>query len=339
MKHSLSGRVRGPQRQRWVHLVLLCAAVALSSFAAHSEAASPRIGFLSPSSAQGSEFGLEGFRQGLREHGYVDGTNVLIEPRFANDRFDRLPQLARELLGLPVEVPVAYVTQASIAAKQATATVPIVIVGVSDPVASGLVASLSRPGANITGTSAPFSESAGKGLQLLREALPGLRRVAVLRNPANTVFQAQMLDGTMAAARSLGIELEVFDARDGASIDSAFEAMARQRLAALNVLPDPLFAAHWTRIATLAARLRLPSVTVSSRYAEAGGFMTYGPSLADAARIAGGYVARILKGAKPGDLPVEQSTKFELVINLRTANQLGISVPQTLRLRADRLIE
>lgn len=318
---------------------LLLAVVVLCSVHAQSYAASPRIGFLAPSTPEGSAFVLASLRQGLREHGYVDGTNVAIEPRFAYDRFDRLPELARELIDLPVNVLVTFVTQASIAAKDNTRTIPIVMVGVSDPVASGLVSSLSRPGGNVTGTSGAFTGLAGKCLQLLQEVNPGVSRIAILWNPANRVFQAQMLEETTVSARQLGIELQLFEARDAKSIETAFEAISKRRLRAVSVLPDPVFAANWERIAALATTSRLPSVTVSSAYAEAGGLMTYGPSLADSARAAAGYVAKILDGAKPAELPVERPTKFELVINLKTAKQIGITVPQPLRLRADRLIE
>ncbi len=319
--------------------VLLLALVVLCAAHAQVEAANPRIGFLSPGTPEGTAYVLDGLRQGLREHGFVDGINVTIESRFAYGWFDRLPALVRELVDLPVDVLATFVTQASLAAKQNTRTIPIVMVAVSDPVASGLVTSLSRPGGNVTGTSASFSESAGKGLQFLKEAIPGLRRVAVVWNPANTVFQKQMLDETKVAARSLGIELQLFEARDAESIENALAAIAKERVSAVDVLPDPVFAANWARIAALTTGMRLPSVTVSSGYAEAGGLLTYGPSIADMARIAGGYVARILKGANPAQLPVELPTKFELVINARTAKQIGIVIPQSLRLRADRLIE
>lgn len=304
-----------------------------------SHAAPARIGFLSPTTREATAFVLEGLRRGLREHGLVEGAQLTLEVRYADDRFDRLPALARELAGLPVDVLVSFVTQASLAAQRSTRTVPIVMVGVSDPVASGLVASLSRPGGNVTGTSAPFAESAGKGLQLLKEAIPSLQRVAVLRNPANTVFAQQMLDETRAAAQALGLELLLFEAHDAASIDAAFAAIARQRVSALDVLPDPVLSAHWARIATAALRLKLPSITVSSAYAEAGGLMTYGPSLPEMARIAGGYVARILRGARPAELPVELPTKFELVINRKTARALGLTLPQALLLRAERVID
>jgi putative ABC transport system substrate-binding protein len=282
---------------------------------------------------------LAGLRQGLREHGYIDGINITIETRFADNRFDRLPDLARELIGLPVDVLVTFVTQASIAAKEKTQTIPIVMVGVGDPVASGLVASLSRPGANVTGTSGAFSESAGKRLQLLKEAIPGLQRVAVLWNPANSIFQTQILEETKAAARPLGIELQLFEAHDAETIEKAFTAMSKQRVSAVDVLPDPMFATNWARIAALATRTRLPSVTMSSAYAEAGGLMTYGASIPELARGAGGYVAKILNGAKPTELPVVRPTKWELVINTVAAKQIGLTVPPSLRLRADRLIE
>lgn len=324
---------------RYTLSVLIALFIAIGTVGAQSVPTHPRIGFLAPSSPEGSAFVLEGLRQGLRDHGYAEGTHVTIEPRFANDRFDRLPALARELVDAKVDVLVTFVTQASIAAKQATSTIPIVMLGVSDPVASGLVASLSRPGGNITGASGAFTGLAGKCVQLLREMIPGARRLAVLWNPDNRVFQAQMLDETRASARELGVELLLFEARDAHSIEAALAAMSKQRIPALIVLPDPVFAANWARIAVLATRARMPSVTVSNAYANAGGLMTYGPNLADTARAAAAYVAKILRGAKPAELPIEQPTKFELVINLRTAKQIGLAVPQPLRLRADRLIE
>jgi len=282
---------------------------------------------------------LEGLREGLREHGYADGSNVTIETRYANGQFDALPELARELIGLPVDVLVAFVTQASIAAKDNTKKIPIVMVGVSDPVASGLVSSLSRPGGNVTGTSGMFSESSGKRLELLAEAIPGARRVAVLWNPANRVFQMQLIQETEAAARPLGIQLRMFEARDAESIEKAFATIAKERFSGLNVLPDPTLASHSARIAALAAKAGLPSMSGNSVYAEAGGLMTYGPSFRELARSAAGYVAKILKGAKPAELPVERPTKFELVINMKTAKQLGITVPRALQRRADRMIE
>lgn len=335
--HSIPGsRNRLIARHRFRALLF---AVVVSCFIhTPAAAATPRIGFLSPSTPDGSEFILANLRQGLREHGLADGSGVTIEARYANDRFDRLPALARELVELPIDVLVTFVTQASIAAKQATERIPIVMIGVSDPVASGLVASLSHPGGNVTGTSGAFTGMTGKGIQLLREAVPGLRRAALLWNPGNRVFQAQMLEEAQASARRLGIALQLFEATGPESIETAFAAISKQRLPVI-VLPDPVLAGSWERIAALAAQSRLPSVTVSVAYAEAGGLMSYGPSLSGLARNTAGYVAKILKGAKPGELPIERPTKFELVINLATARQIGMTLPQSLRLRADRLIE
>jgi putative ABC transport system substrate-binding protein len=240
---------------------------------------------------------------------------------------------------LRVNVLVTQVTQASIAAKDNTKTIPIVMSGVSDPVASGLVASLSRPGGNVTGTSAMGSETSAKWMELLKEAVPGARRVAVLWNPANRVFHLQLLRETEAAARLLGLQLRLFEARDLESIEKALATISKERFSGLNVLPDPTLVAHHPRIAALAEMARLPSVSGSFGYADAGGLMAYGPSYPELARAAGGYVAKILKGAKPAELPVEQPTTFELVINLKTAKQLGVTIPRSLQLRAARIIQ
>lgn len=304
-----------------------------------SHAAGPRIGFLSPGTKESSKPVLDGLRQGLREQGYVEGNNITIEYRYANFQFDRLPELARELIALPVDVLVANVTQASVAARDNTTTIPIVMVGTSDPVASGLVTSLSSPGGNVTGTSGMFSEAAGKRLQLLKEAAPGVRRVAVLWNPSNRLFQSQLLRETDIAAKALGIELRLFEASDVASIERAFTAIATERASGLNVLPDPTLGSYAPRIAAFAQRMRLPSVGGGEGYAHAGFLIGYGPSLYDLARESASYVVKILKGAKPAELPVQQPTRFELVVNLKTARQIGVSVPQSLRARADRLIE
>ena len=324
---------------RFVLCLLLPAFVVVCSAHAQSDAANPRVGLLSPTTPEGTAYVIAGLREGLRKLGYVDGTNVRIVPRFAHDRFERLPDLARELVDMRVDVLVTYVTQASIAAKQSTATIPIVMLGVSDPVASGLVSSLSRPDANVTGTSGSFTGMAGKGLQLLKEAIPGLTRVAVLWNPANRVFQGQMLEEIQSSARQLGVELKLLEAGDPQTIDGAFAGISKHRVQAVSVLPDPVFGANWRRIAALANKARLPSVTVSSSFAEAGGLMAYGPSLPALAHDTAAYVAKILKGAKPAELPVERPAKFELVINLKTAQQIGLTVARPLRLRADRLIE
>lgn len=324
---------------RFASSVMLLAVIVLGSVPPELNAAGPRIGVLSPGTPESTARMLAGLHQGLREQGYVEGTNIAIEFRFANGQFDRLPALARELVSLPVDVLVTYVTEASIAAKNNSRTIPIVMVGVSDPINSGLISSYSRPGGNVTGTSGMFSEAAGKRLELLNEVVPGLRRIAVLWNPANRAFQLQMIQETEAAARLLGIELHMFEARDLASIEAVFAIISKGGISAVNVLPDPTLSAHGARIAALAAKARLPSVSGTSPYAEAGGLMTYGPSVPEMARSAGGYVAKILKGAKPADLPVERPSKFELVINRRTATQIGVTLPQALQLRADRVIE
>ncbi len=296
----------------------------------------PRIGYLTPISLPARE---ELFRQELRRLGYTEGQNLVIEYRSANGSFARLPDLAAELVGLEVDVIVAVVTQAALAAKKATGTVPIVMVGVSDPVGSGLVASLARPGGNVTGTSAVAADVVGKQLELLQEMLPKVSRVSALWNPANPVFQKRQLGEARAAASKLRIQLQLVEARTGADLDRAFAAIAKQRVDALAVLGDPVFTSHAGRIADLAARHRLPTVGGSAEQADAGILMTYGPSYSEAHQRAVVFVDRILKGASPADLPVEQSTKFELVVNTRAARGLGLTIPQSLVVRADRVLE
>lgn len=325
--------------RRLAHHLLLLALIALSSATAPADAAGPRIGFLSPATPEGSALMLEGLLEGLREHGYVEGVNIAVESRYANNRFDRLPNLARELIGLPVDVLVTFVTQATIAARDNTNTIPIVMIGVSDPVASGLVSSLSRPGANVTGTSGMSSDVAAKQLQLLNEAITGVGRIAVLWNPSNRVFQMQLIQETETAARRLGVELQMFEARDSQSIDRAFVAISKEHVSGLNVLIDPTLIAQGAQIAALAAKARLPSISGISAFADAGGLMGYGPSFPELARGAASYIAKILNGARPAELPVERPTKFEFVINMQTAKQIGLVVPASLRLRADRTID
>ena len=295
-----------------------------------------RIGLLSPTSQSPS---IEAIREGLRTLGYVEGQNLVIEYRSAEGRFDRLPDFAVELVRLHVDVIVAVVTQASLAAKNATSTIPIVMMAVGDPVGAGLVASLARPGGNVTGTSGMAVEVASKLLELLQQVAARIHRVSVLWNPANEVFHGQMVKATEAAARSMGIQLQMLAARDVKEIDRAFAAMTKGRAEALVVLPDPVFVAQHSRIAVFAARNRLPSVSGSSGYAEEGGLITYGPDFFELGRRTAAYVDRILKGAKPGDLPIEQATKFELAINLKTAKALGLTIPPSLLQRADQVIE
>ncbi len=306
-----------------------------------------RIGFLSPSSPSDpervaspfGERGLAAFRQGLRDLGYVEGQNITIEPRWAEGRFERLPDLAAELVRLKVDVIVSVVTQASLAAKNATRTIPIVMVAAGDPLGSGLVANLARPGGNVTGPSSMYADLAGKQLELLMKTAPKVSRVAVLWNPANAVWQAQMLRETEHAARALGLQRQLLEARGPDELEEAFVAMTREHASALLVQVDVIFALHARRIADLAAKHRVPAMYGAREHVEAGGLMSYAPNVLDLFRRAATYVDKILKGAQPGDLPVEQPTKFELVINRKTAKALGLTIPQSLLQRADQVIE
>ena len=279
------------------------------------------------------------FIEGLRELGWVEGQNVTIEPRFSEGKMERLPDLAAELVRLKVDVIVAAGSQPPVAAKQATGTIPIVITNMGDPVGTGLVSSLARPGGNVTGLSLLTPELIGKQLELLKEIVPGLSRVAVLRNPTSPIHPLSLREAEV-AARSLGVQLQVLDARGPDEFEMAFGAMSRERAGALNVLGDGMFFLHRTRIAVLAAKHRLPAIFAQRQHADAGGLMAHGSSLRDNFRRAATYVDKILKGAKPADLPVEQPTKFELVINLKTATALGLTIPPSLLLlRADELIQ
>ena len=298
----------------------------------------PRIGVLwlySPTIA--SPF-AEAFRQGLRGLGYVEGQNIALEERWAEGRFDRLPSLAAELVRLKVDILVTASTPAAQAGQQATKSIPIVLTNVSDPVESGLVSSLARPGGNVTGLSLMHPELAGKRLELLKEVIPKLSRVAVLSNPANPIMPP-LLRETEAAARALGVQLQVVEVRDPSDFDSAFSAMTRERAGALVVLPDAIFQNERTRIAGLAAKARLPAMYAWREAVDAGGLMAYGANVPDIFRRAATYVDKILKGAKPADLPVEQPTKFEFIINLKAANQIGLTIPPNVLVRADRVIK
>jgi putative tryptophan/tyrosine transport system substrate-binding protein len=317
-------------------------AAAAGSFAAHAQQAGklPLIGYLSPGSAAvGPLARHDAFQEGLRDLGYIDGKNIAIAYRFAEGKFDRLAELAAELVELKVDVIVSVVTQASLAAKNATSKIPIVMVSVGDPVASGLVANLARPGANVTGTAGMTAEIIGKSLQLLKESIPNLSRVAVLWNPSNVVFQGQIIRKTEDAARKLALELQTFGVRGPDEFDAAFTAMSDGRADALLVLPDPVLAFHQIRIADLAKQHRLPSMFGLRDHAAAGGLLAYGPDYAQIYRRAAAYVDKILKGIRPADLPVEQPTKFELVVNLRTAKELGLTIPPSILAVADEVIE
>jgi putative ABC transport system substrate-binding protein len=299
----------------------------------------PRIGYLAAGSPSGGPHLLEAFRKGLRELGWVEGQNIVIDYRFAEGRFDRLPDLAAELVRLKVDIIVAGPTPPAAAAKKATETIPIVMIGVGDPVGQGLIASLARPGGNVTGLSYSVGlEIFGKGLELLKETVPKVRRVAILSNPANPSHPLAIREVNV-AARSLGVQLQLLEARGPNEFDGAFAAMAKERVGALLVVTDPMLVLHRTRLADLAARSRLPAAYGTRESVEAGGLMSYGPSLSDLWRRAATYVDKILKGAKPADLPVEQPTKFELVINVKAAKALGLTIPQSMFIRADEVIE
>ena len=302
----------------------------------------PRIGFLvnnASTHSPGVARIWDGIWQGLREHGWVEGHNIVVESRFSEGRFERFPGFAAELVRLKVDLIVASTPPAIRAAKDATTTIPIVMVGLADPVGLGFVASLARPGGNITGLTATASPVIyGKHLELLKETVPKVSRVAVLRNPTNPDAE-QMSREVGGAARALGVQLQVLDVRAPNELDSAFARMTRDRAGALLIMGDTMFTLHREQIAVLATKNRLPAISGPREFAEAGGLMAYGRSLPYDFRRAATYVDKILKGAKPADIPVEQPTKFELVINMKTAKSLGLKIPQSVLIRADQLIQ
>ena len=280
----------------------------------------------------------EAFRQGLREHGYVEGHNVIFEYRSVQGRADRLPSLAAELVRLKVDVIVTESNVATLAAKQATQTIPVVMAIAGDPVTAGVVGSLARPGGNVTGLTLMNRELSGKRLQLLKEVAPKIAVVAVIWNPTDPPA-ADALRETEAAAQSWGLKIHAIEARSPAELDAAFKAVVDARPDAFFTLPGGMFQDNKTRIFDFARKNRLPGVFSNREYAEAGGLMSYGPSFAALFRRAAGYVDKILKGAKPADLPIEQPTTYELVINLKTAKALGLTIPPSLLQRADQVIE
>jgi putative tryptophan/tyrosine transport system substrate-binding protein len=320
-------------------VVLLLLSAFLGTAAAQRPEKVPRVGYLVLGSHDPiRQRYLEAFRQGLHELGYVEGQNIAIEPRLAEGKHDRLPALAAGLVRSKVDVIVAMSGAATQAAQQATRTIPIVMSLVNDPVGSGLVASLARPGGNITGLTIMAPDLAGKQFQLLKEMVPKVSLVALLTNPDNPA-SAPFLREANAGAQALGVRLQTLEARNPQEIDSAFAAMTRERAGALLILPDGIFLSQRRQIAELAVKRRLPSVYGTPEYAEAGGLMTYSPNRLDQQRRAATFVDKILKGAKPADLPVEQPAKFELVINLRTAKAIGLTIPPSLLQRADQIID
>jgi putative tryptophan/tyrosine transport system substrate-binding protein len=299
----------------------------------------PVIGLLDPRSPDAMADRLRAFRQGLKEVGYVEGENVTIIYRFAEDQNDRLPELAAELVRRQVTVIAASATTAAPAAKAATTTIPIAFIAAEDPVRLGLVASLARPGGNLTGINFFSSELAAKRLDLPHELLPRAARIAVLVNPANAMNTASILRDVEAAARAIGLQVQFLNASTSREISAAFENVGRDRPDALFVGPDTFLIARRIQVVQLAAFHRLPAVYPARDFLEVGGLMSYGTNVMDAFRQLGIYAGRILKGAKPADLPVVQSSKFELVINAETARMLGLTVPDKLLVAADEVIE
>jgi putative tryptophan/tyrosine transport system substrate-binding protein len=324
--------------------LMLAVCILTASLAAEAQPTGKiyRIGYLAAGWGSGTAYlrPLEAFRQGLRELGWVEGQNIVIEYRYAEGRPDRLPGLADELVRLKVDVIVASPTPAALAARNATRTIPIVGMSLTEPVAVGLVASLARPGGNVTGVAYGFdTDIFGKQLELLKEVIPKVRRVAILSNPGSSPTQPLIMSSVEGAARSLGLQLQLLEARGPGEFDGAFAVMAKERAGALLVTGGPVFFLHRARLAELAVKNRLPSMSTQGQWVEAGGLMSYGPSFPDLYRRAATYVDKILKGARPADLPIEQPTKFELVINLKTAQALGLTIPRSLLQRADQVIE
>jgi ABC-type uncharacterized transport system substrate-binding protein len=324
--------------RRRTFITLVGGAAAAWPLAARAQSAKlPTIGFLGPSTPLAMSQWVAAFAQRLRELGWTEGRTVAVEYRWAEGRSERLAEIAAEFVRLKVDVIVTYATPPVIAAKQATGVIPIVSAVMGDPVGTGLIASLARPGGNVTGLSALTPDLAGKRLELLREVIPGLRRLACLANVSNPIAALEM-DEVQAAARTLGLDVVTLEIRRPEDIAPAFETL-NGRAQALYVAGDPLVLTNRVRINTLALVARLPAIYNSREYVEAGGPMSYGVNWPDMFRRTAGFVDKILRGAKPADLPVEQPTKFDLVINLTTVKALGLTITESFLLRADEVIE
>lgn len=319
---------------RRAFLSTLAGGLLAAPLVAEAQAKIPRIGVLWPNPP--STF--EDFRAGLTELGYVEGQNITFEYRWAQAGLDRLPQFAAELVGLKVDVIVTLAPPAAIAVKRATETIPIVVVAIGDPVASGLVSNLGHPGGNLTGTTRMLPEMSAKHVELLRQVVPSLSRMVVLWNPNNSSHMPA-LKSVETTARSLGIKVLEMEVRSPSDLNGAFVTIGRDRFDGLVFLADPVFFIHLRQIAELVAASRLPAVSNFVEFVRLGGLIGYAPSIPEEFRRAASYVDRILKGAKPGDLPIQQPTKFELAINLKTAKALGLAIPPSLLQRADQVIE
>jgi putative ABC transport system substrate-binding protein len=337
--------------RRWQHgmqfdqlkrreFITLLGGVATWPLAAHAQQpAMPVVGMLNPQSPGSIPYFVDAFHRGLAETSYVEGQNVAIEYRWADDRYDRFPELAADLVGRRVTVIATVANAAALAAKAATSAIPIVFGVGEDPVKLGLVASLARPGGNATGINFFAGEVVAKRLGVLRELLPAASRIAVLANPANVSATSTTLAAVERAAPALGMQIQVYNASTIREIDAAFAALVREQPAALFVAPDPFFQTRRVQLALLATRHVLPAAFSLREYTEAGGLVSYGTSLTDVYRQVGVYTGRVLNGAKPADLPVLQSTKFELIINLSAAKVLGLDIPAGVLALADEVIE
>ena len=317
-------------------ITLLGGAAAAWPLAAHAQQGKkiPRIGVLWPNPPATFDF----LQQGLKDFGYVEGRNIAFEFRWAEGALDKLPEMAAELVRLQVDVIVTLAPQATLAAKQATQTIPIVFVAMGDPVASGVVSSLARPDANVTGTTRMISEMSAKHVELLKEAVPSLRKLAVLWNPTNSSHRPAM-QAVDATARALSLQVQPLEVRAVAEFDGSFDAIVRDKADGLLFIADPVFFIQLRRMADFVRANRLPAICNFTEFPKLGGLMGYAPSLPDEFRHAAGHIDKILKGAKPADLPVEQPTRFQLVINLKSAKALGLDVPPMLLATADEVIE
>jgi ABC-type uncharacterized transport system substrate-binding protein len=324
--------------KRKISVLMLCAVLfaLCSSAEAQQPGNVPRIGFLSQTGAAGPN--MEAFRQGLRDHGYVEGKTIVIEYRDAEGKPDRLPTLASDLVRLKVNGIVVVGSEAALAAKNATTVIPIIMAIASDPVGTGLVASLARPGGNITGLSGFGPELSGKRLELLKEVLPGLYRVAALAYSANPAYKLQLKE-VEGAAQALKLQLQVLEVREANDFGGAFGAAKKGRAEAINILTSAFLSAHRKKLVESAEKSKLPVIYDNTLFVEAGGLMSYGRNVADNFRRAAIFVDKIVKGAKPADLPIEQPTKFEFAINLRAAKQIGLTIPQSALYRADKVIK
>ena len=321
----------------WVALSAMLLALSFAAVAQQSGKL-PRIGLLFTGESSPPSPNVEAFRQGLRDLGYVEGKNIVLEYRYAEGKIERLPHLAEELVRLPVDVIVTATSPAIHAAKRATDTIPIVFAVSGNPMATGYVASLARPGGNVTGLSVMDYELSGKRLELLTEALRRASRVAVLWNPANGAMVLKMKE-VQSAAQVLRVDIKSLEVRDPQDFDQALASLPREHPHALLTLADPLTLFHRDRIIEMATKSRVPAMYEDREFVEAGGLMSYGPSVEANYRRAATYVDKILKGAKPAELPVEQPMKFELVINLKAAKQIGVTIPQSVLYRADKVIK